>query len=461
MPAAPYRKVVQEAPRVWSPWFHVINLRKPGVRARRADGSTNEFSPLSMCPCTPQTTKEQLAYAEQVTGISPYVGGRYCCGDGSFVTDTSKECARADCSDLPTDSFRFKLTVVYEDATPRTRGLRYHRDALGLAKHDEFDVPRCAKGTPPDHCVPTTMYVEQLGPYVDGVTHATLHVAQPHLHTGALSILLQDALTNRTLCSASRANGWLVYGRGFAPGNESGYLVGVQRCAWGADDAPRFAIGHPLRTVATYEHRVVARRRQWGAPLGLGVAAPLLAALVVRFDAVCPGAWWGAGAASAGRATTRDASRACMHFEGVVAVTDAFLPLLLRSTSAAAPGDVPPADPLMSSLSSTSTSTTSPTAPIILSTSSGVGARTLGLVSEEHRAALLAEDLDEEALRRLVQELLREVNEDEAHPSEGNELPHLEVASLDVSRKLAGGATETQAMRSRVVRSGLDRRRME
>ena len=105
-----------------------------------------------------------------------------------------------------------------------------------------------------------------------------------------------------------------------------------------------------------------------------------------------------------------------VNFEGVVAVTDAFLPLLLRSTSAAAPGDVPPADPHMSSLSSTSTSTTSPTAPIILSTSSGVGARTLGLVSEEHRAALLAEDLDEEALRRLVQELLREVNEDEAHP---------------------------------------------
>ena len=95
------------------------------------------------------------------------------------------------------------------------------------------------------------------------------------------------------------------------------------------------------------------------------------------------------------------ASTCATNFEGVVSVTEAFLPLLFRNSN--------------SSSSSSSSSGGDPT-PIVLSTSSGVGARTLGLVSEQHRRELLSESLDEDGLRRVLQRLLAEVSADPEHP---------------------------------------------
>jgi NAD(P)-dependent dehydrogenase (short-subunit alcohol dehydrogenase family) len=67
-----------------------------------------------------------------------------------------------------------------------------------------------------------------------------------------------------------------------------------------------------------------------------------------------------------------------VNFEGVVAVTEAFMPLLAN-----APGGEGQ----------------------ILATSSGCGTRTLGLLSEEHRQALLDTTLDLPALRKILWEL--------------------------------------------------------
>jgi NAD(P)-dependent dehydrogenase (short-subunit alcohol dehydrogenase family) len=96
-------------------------------------------------------------------------------------------------------------------------------------------------------------------------------------------------------------------------------------------------------------------------------------------------------AEAAGPAFSADAARATTqtNFEGTVGVTEAFLPLLLRAPSGSAS---------------------------VLSTSSGVGARTLGLVSEQHRQQLLAEDLDLAALRGCVNGILHALQADESHP---------------------------------------------
>lgn len=74
-----------------------------------------------------------------------------------------------------------------------------------------------------------------------------------------------------------------------------------------------------------------------------------------------------------------------VNFAGTVAVTTAFLPLI-------DPGGA------------------------ILSTSSGVGARTLGLLSVEHRAALSSASLELPALRELLAQIVAQIGADGEHP---------------------------------------------
>ena len=69
-------------------------------------------------------------------------------------------------------------------------------------------------------------------------------MAQPHLHSSAVGITLQDAVTNATLCELSRLNGGLVYGGGEAAGEEAGFLVGMRPCRWGSG-TPSWRTGGP------------------------------------------------------------------------------------------------------------------------------------------------------------------------------------------------------------------------
>ena len=63
------------------------------------------------------------------------------------------------------------------------------------------------------------------------VTKFLVHHAKPHAHTGVMSMTLEDALTNHTICHVSRANGGLYYGRSASVRDETDYLV--VRHAWG------------------------------------------------------------------------------------------------------------------------------------------------------------------------------------------------------------------------------------
>ena len=59
-------------------------------------------------------------------------------------------------------------------------------------------------------------------------------------------------MTNRTIVSASKADGGVREGTGRTAGNEEGYIVGFRETTWGQDDAPVYARGHPFRIIAIY-----------------------------------------------------------------------------------------------------------------------------------------------------------------------------------------------------------------
>jgi hypothetical protein len=107
--------------------------------------------------------------------------------------------------------------------------------------------------------------------YFEGAdSEIDLAFAAPHVHVTAISLTLQDAVTNETLCSVHRgtaggaggggvvADG-MFYGHGDAAGDEDGYLVGLTPCSWGGPVgtagpgfARRYNRSHPMRSTAVY-----------------------------------------------------------------------------------------------------------------------------------------------------------------------------------------------------------------
>ena len=76
-----------------------------------------------------------------------------------------------------------------------------------------------------------------------------LAIVRPHLHVGARSFELTDAVTNGSICRLSTVDGGIVYGRGA----DAEYIVAARPCAWGLADAPRIPYGRPLRAVVVYD----------------------------------------------------------------------------------------------------------------------------------------------------------------------------------------------------------------
>lgn len=277
----PFRIVV-DRPESWAPTLHMINTRHPTIPF---DGT---LSPLLQCPCTPQRDIDvaagtidghrpyppigcdaQFAATNPSCSLSTYAGGWRCCEDGIFVIDTDKECATPACLEHPKETVYLRTTFHYEDALPSTRAMEaaaccdVTSDDEGNA-NIEYDIEPCAAGTPPDQCVAVASTVQPLGFFddraTDGQQMLDLAFAAPHLHVSGISLELQDALTNQTVCKVSRANGGVLYGSSRAPGDESNYLTGLLPCSWSAENAPRFARSHPMRTIAVYN----ATARQYG-----------------------------------------------------------------------------------------------------------------------------------------------------------------------------------------------------
>lgn len=125
-------------------------------------------------------------------------------------------------------------------------------------------------------------------------------------------------------------------------------------------------------------------------------APPLALDILINNSGIMP------EADNPGFSSSATARTLAVNFDGLIAVTRTFLPLLLASSS----------------------SSPSPAKPEvvggrigrILSTSSGVGARTLGLLSEEHRARFQNPSLNESELRALLSEIVDALDQNPEHP---------------------------------------------
>jgi len=279
---APFRRLLHR-PEGWAPVLHIINTNRPVA------GQT--YSPLAECPCTAQRrinasagtidgqvsrppihcSPEFAATGNPSCQLATYTGGLRCCEHGMFVIDTDKDCRDPQCSEEAVDEVRMKFTMYYEEAQADTRGVesgaccdvtsnRQGRENI------EYDVPPCAPGTPPERCVHVAESVQPLAYFGEQQKRpwspykasdlVDLVFATPHLHLAGISIAVEDAETNETLCEAHRSDGdgagGVAYGHGSTPGDERGYLVGLSPCSWGPATARRFRRDHPMRTRAVY-----------------------------------------------------------------------------------------------------------------------------------------------------------------------------------------------------------------
>lgn len=282
----PFRMFVRQ-PEVFAPELHMINTLHAN-----ATPEWGKASPLLQCPCTPQRDinvqnwtingeapdpafgcSEKMKQAGNPScGLETYTGGWRCCHHGVMLVDTSK-CREPDCAEWPRDEVYMRFTFTYEDADEETR-LLYSQGCCDVSSDHmgdgniEYDVPQCAAGTPPEECVyvfdtvqpmdyydPNKSMQVKNGSFVpESELEVDLVYAAAHLHVTGISLEMIDAVTNETLCKASRANGLIMYGEGKEVGNEAGYLTGITPCVWGGPGKvpPRRKRSHPIRTRAVY-----------------------------------------------------------------------------------------------------------------------------------------------------------------------------------------------------------------
>lgn len=318
---APLRLPVRFAPRRFTLSSHVINTwRKdapydadaslrlaqcPCTPQRVFDSASGTIDGSDFYSSSKLSCHEALEREDNpVCSMHTYVGGSLCCrepANETFVIDTATECALPACADLPVERFFMKVTVRYDELLPSTLTLE---GTVVPTIGPEFVVPACADGTAPDACTHTLSWESPVeldhrqpqGKEEEGAAPdeheegaaasslptdpgeatstssssssstgeetctAALVRASPHLHSSALSMELQDARTNATICHVSVANGRLVGG----VGDEAGFLTGQRPCTWSADSAPRLAHGQMLRVNVVHNARALHGSPQMG-----------------------------------------------------------------------------------------------------------------------------------------------------------------------------------------------------
>lgn len=253
--------------------LHLIGMR--GV-----EGHSLAHAPLLECPCTPQRHVDPAAgtiggclprppfhctdqLVRQRNGgcsLQGYTGGYRCCEHGAFLVDTDAH----DVERRPAATYRLKFSLTFRAHEP-ARDVPLHAtsccdvtEPVQRAGHGflggnvEYDIPRCAEGTPPDACVHVATNVQplDLAEKEDADELVELVHAAGHLHHGGIALELVDELTGQLVCRATP-----TYGASAAAGDEDGFLVGIQPCVWGPPPLPpppRFKRSHPMRTIAYY-----------------------------------------------------------------------------------------------------------------------------------------------------------------------------------------------------------------
>jgi len=228
------------------------------------------YSPLLQCPCTAARRidlkngtidgcKPSIPFVcndwfnssgNTACSLSTYTGGYRCCENGVFLEGSGQATPAS-------TAMTVYAKLTFRHAPPRSPmkplvGLTIDVTAdVNGQGNIEYTIDRCPAGTPAADCVHTATNVQNYGylpPSMNASEYAIdLVYAVGHVHTGAISLELVDGVTGQQLCNAK-----LRYGTSEQPGDEAGYLVGIEPCVW--SPPLRLKVGHPLRTVARYNN---------------------------------------------------------------------------------------------------------------------------------------------------------------------------------------------------------------
>lgn len=252
--------------------LHVINVKQntsllecpcaPGrVNAKNGTIDGKPLRPKEHMNCNEQFIEE----ANPSCSLSTYKGGLRCCDDGVFLPE------KPDLSGEYTE-FKLKMSFGFRDAADEAHtptigiqtphccditGSKYHNGSFHLAGgggNIEYDIPKCAEGTPRENCVHTASTVQTID-YIPNTTDnpdelVELIQATGHVHKAAISLDLLDERTGDVVCHVSPD-----YGSSDKAGDEKGFLVGIKPCKFGfppLQPPPRFRRSDLLRSVAKY-----------------------------------------------------------------------------------------------------------------------------------------------------------------------------------------------------------------
>jgi hypothetical protein len=250
---------------VWNPQsfallLHFINTKGSTVDDRRFEcpcfptsnkidiqnGTINGRAPHPRFKCSEELKRQ----GNPACSLANYTGGLRCCEHGVWVVPTPDRA-------LPFDTMYAKITFhYYAGVEPRDTHTTSCCDASG--GNIEYDVLPCAPGTSADQCIHTATHVAPLDFFEmhgdDPSEEVQLVHTVGHQHTGGLGMELRLESTDELLCHSLPR-----YGTGRAAGDESGFLVGISGCSWGAPPLrapPRLKRGDLIRTIARYNATV-------------------------------------------------------------------------------------------------------------------------------------------------------------------------------------------------------------
>ena len=212
--------------------------------------------------CAPFPTSELLNQKNPTCQIQTYVGGMGCCRDGQTLLDRDQ---KQPWPEQPLE-YRLKFRFYFQEHVESSHSTESTSLSVSNSSHtnlvrflwmtesfaNEYDIPKCAHGTPANHCVHTITSqwkVREMlrdcptstdaGSWCTGIdsTNSTLTkgieliYAGPHCHApSCLSMELYNADTGRLLCSMNPVRGT----NSSESFNEDGF-VALPPCLWGEE----------------------------------------------------------------------------------------------------------------------------------------------------------------------------------------------------------------------------------
>lgn len=293
-----------ESPTLFAPGIMFINTKDVLGRSKTGHGSVvprvarasgdAAYSALLECPCS---TRRNMSLAHRTidghgvsfgcdfkgegTGVGlPMMkwqnntacqmatlhGGSKCCENGMVLIDADQP------QPEEVSTFYYKQRFYFDDGSRGYANLfRVYWQAE--LKNNEYDVPVCPEGTPPEQCVFVLTN--------EGIARETLWPADPtapggwdtltwpedgsgiqlvyaggHCHVGCLSLDLVNLDTGMTICHQEPRTGSTVSPGGNAM-DEAGYAVAIPPCVWG--DGPSERLPPPAVIRPTDRLQIIAR----------------------------------------------------------------------------------------------------------------------------------------------------------------------------------------------------------